>query len=269
MEYRKGVLVKGVFFIFAVVAAFNSGFAVADDREQALCDSKKIIHSLISHYSSIEDYSLRFSTTIGGESIDSIILGKTPGYLMVEMFFKSSSAKVVFDKKYQWIESKTGETTNISKIDLIKVTIRSRPFDTSYNLTGSGLINGEDFPQTVLTLLQIYDLKAHCTDGKIHLFGNINTQKYSDYLAQPRIKKIDPRYSSRFIKEFGIAGLVFGASDMRLIKYHLGNHLLVEKFVAKISYLEVNKGIADEAFVYTPHLEPVDITQEVLRSINN
>ncbi len=96
-----------------------------------------------------------------------------------------------FDGTYEWFylgkNPFDGDTLN--RIDMTTLALPGRPFD-AWNSTGTGLLTGNDYPQTVAAFLNIYDFQwvAHkiheSGEAYIDIKGQVKAFPLMEYLAQ-------------------------------------------------------------------------------------
>ena len=168
------------------------------------CNSDKIIANLQNTVSNIKTYNVTIITQFKGIKSKSFVSGVTPNklYLKQDLYTPQGNATTtsVFDGKYQWVDITTPKSRHIYKINLSKTTKPNRPFDTSYNIYGTGLLSGEDYPGTLKNLVNLYKLKAHCSKDTTLLSGHIDKDKFKAYASSRNIA--NPDYINKFIKLF-------------------------------------------------------------------
>jgi outer membrane lipoprotein-sorting protein len=232
------------------------------------CEMSKVRAEANQWLSQIRDYEIRARVSLDGKKVDSRIIGKVPDRLQMqlEMIVPSGrlSQTVVFDGEYQWVESRNPLSTQVLKIALAELTTTDRPFDTSYYLMGTGLLNGEGFPETIMVLLSVYDLKASCDDDSVVLSGPINVQAFTEYAAGRRSRG-QPTSVDRFAKEFGYLRIEFEREGYVVSGYTMAPSEGKSLFTVHFQQIQTNQGITVEAFDYTPPagVEAEDITEAV------
>ncbi|PCJ18651.1 MAG: hypothetical protein COB04_06985 [Gammaproteobacteria bacterium] len=178
----------------------------------------------------------------------------------------SIEIKAVFDGSHQWVETRGSSRVEVLKISLSELVNSQRPFDTSYYLMGSGLLNGEDFPASLFTLLATYEFKAVCERGIVTLSGTLDEEEFAKYAltkrSQASVESRVRQYSERFsqlVMEFdqlslGIKGYELGAVGERAI------------FRVDFKNLQVNEKLPVNHFFYRApkDVKVVDITEELL-----
>lgn len=168
------------------------------------CNTKNITNQIKRNIKSIPDYRFLSHVSLGDVNVDAQISGKPPNLMRIRLSISQDNTSLitttVFDGHYQWTETKYPNKTEVTKIKLSKIVSQNRPFDTSYYVMGSGLLNGEDYPATILTLLSIYDLHATCTTTSIRLAGKLNTSNFQKIRIQKAIFRFS-RYQSKQIQK--------------------------------------------------------------------
>lgn len=155
--------------------------------------------------------------------------------------------------------------SQIIKINLHKLTKPDRPFDTSFYLMGAGLINGEGFPSSLNTILDVYDFDQCKKNSEIILFGSINKNKLTDYISKSLYAKIKLKSVDQFINTFGQVKLTVDAKTSELKKYRFGS-----KGKTPVTYIVlknvINQSLNPSEFTYNPpdNVEVEDITQNLL-----
>jgi hypothetical protein len=150
------------------------------------------------------------------------------------------------------------------KIALAGLTTAERPFDTSYYLMGTGLLNGEGFPETIADLLSIYDVTASCADDSVALSGPIDVQAFAEYAGKRRSRGQQASIG-RFVKEFGHLRIDLQPDSYVISGYAMGPSEGEPSFMVDFKEIRTNQGVAAEVFEYRPPagVEPEDITEAV------
>ena len=99
------------------------------------------------------------------------------------------------------MEVKTADKVNVFKIKLSGLIKKQRPFDTSFHMMGSDLMNGEDVPETLRIFIRTYNLSVTCLDDRILLSGRINANRFKGY-ASKRRTGTNEKFNNRFIEQF-------------------------------------------------------------------
>ena len=81
------------------------------------------------------------------------------------------------------------------KIDRTKLRVQGRPFDTSYNVRGNGISEGQDFPNSMLQMFDFYRFKRATRTGKgklayYTLFGTLNRKMFRKYLLSTSYRHV-------------------------------------------------------------------------------
>lgn len=220
----------------------------------------------------IRDYRLVAEVSLREARVVSRIAGRKPDRLRVEMDIRGGDRRgthlVVFDGIEEWIESTDASGRRVMKLSARELAPPGRPFDTPYHLMGTGLLEGEDFPSTLTTLLSIYDVTAVRSGPQVVLSGPVNAGKLRQWAASrgpARAGRVDVE---TFARRFGF--LEMELEDSRgwvPRRYALGPARGESDFVVLFREVEVDRGVPDSLFVYAPPpgLVPEDVT-ESLRS---
>lgn len=264
------LLINGVVALVLYLSVMYSAFA-----DSKTCNTTIIVNKIEHALTTIEDYQFRSFVVVDGNSVTSEIKGMLPNLMRIDMTIKQADSAInmssIFDGSHQWIETKYPSFTEVSKIELGRVTTKDRPFDTSYYLMGSGLLNGEDYPATVSTLISVYDVSAKCTKNNIELSGPLNIKNFAHYMGSKKtINSVESRVK-KYSDNFGFSHLVFDNKTLALKEYSLGTKENPGFFSARYENLQLNRGLISMAFTYTPpqDVQPVDITKDLLEHIQN
>lgn len=237
----------------------------------ANCDTSAILGKIERYIESIEDYQVQSKIFLDGTHVRSDISGKVPNLMCIKMNIEQGSSSVnvttIFDGTYQWIETKYPTAIEVLKIKLAGLVSRDRPFDTSYYLMGSGLLNGEDYPTTISTFLSVYDVKAICTQSEIKFAGLLNVDSFTKYALSQKTPGSAERRVEQYSELFKKLQMVFDAKTLELKEYHLGTEDKPKRFTSSFSNHLVNQKLTNENFIYVLRegANPIDITGDVHR----
>lgn len=243
-----------------------TGYPVAAVSDN--CVTEKIVAKIHHAINNIRSYDVKIITKYKNVESTSFVTGVLPNKLYLKQLLNTPKGEVitttVFDGKYQWVDIISPDSRQIYKINLNKVAKPSRPFDTSFNIYGTGLLSGEGYPGTVSNLLAFYNLKASCSKDGILLSGHINKENFSEYA---KLRGNDnPEYINKFAKLFGF--LIFSVdSDNNMIKnYSMGPMRSKQDFIATFYIKSINEKIDRTLFSFDvpKGLVAVDITNDLL-----
>ena len=227
---------------------------------------KKEIHD---KFTDLRSYQLDATVEIDDHTIFSKITGRPPDRLKVAQQIKQGpepmQITVVFDGEHQWVESRTSSKIQLLKIRSSELVSEKRPFDTGYYLMGTGLINGEDFPSTIKTLLCIYNLSSDCTSGNVVLSGYLNSQRFSEYTGKRRFRKTNAQFIEKFKKRFGFVKITFSYPDYKIQGYSMGSSSSNETITVSFHNIAFNPAGIEAMLNYQVPggVQPVDITNKV------
>lgn len=196
--------------LIAALLIFCTAASCSEKNLTGACEKRKILAEIRHRLLGVEDYKIKALVSLEGVEVVSRITGKMPDRLRIRLEIPHPTGltivSAVFDGTNQWVETKKSSSTQVIKIYLAELTTPERPFDTSYYIMGTGLLNGEGYPETIATLLSVYDLKAACSDNVITLSGPINIEKFKEYAAKRRsmgysnpVSKSLPRFLDTWI----------------------------------------------------------------------
>lgn len=235
------------------------------------CDGAMVMAGIDHWIDEIKDYRIEALVTLDQQRMHSTITGRIPDRLrihLVPVLKKNVEWITIFDGSYQWVESRTADKVDVFKIKLSGLVDKKRPFDTSFYMMGSGLMNGEDFPETIRIFIRTYDLSVTCLDDRNLLTGKINTNKFKQY-ASKRQTPIDEKVVNRFIEQFRFIIIEFDPKNFNVMGYQLdSNHEGPKKqsmYKVKFNNLIINQGVANTTFEYSvpADVQPVDITEDI------
>ena len=255
--------------IIATLLVFCAVTSCSEKRLTNACESRKIEAEIRHRLLGVKDYQIDALVSLEGVEVVSRITGKMPDRLTIRLEMPHASGLItetaVFDGTYQWVETKTPSSTQVLKVDLAELTGPERPFDSSYYMMGTGLLNGESYPETITTLLSVYDLEVSCSANIIELSGTIDIEKFRQYASKRRSFGSQPANIEKFAKVFGYLNMEFDAVEIVIRRYALGSAQNKENFVAEFRDIKTNQGIGNEAFAYSPPpgVVPVDITEDL------
>ena len=236
----------------------------------AACDVKKVKSNILSHLESVRDYQFTTEVLFDGTFANSQVKGKRPNQLYIQLSIQPPSKPLiittVYDGIHQWVESKNSSMTHVMKIQLAKLTSPQRPFDSSYNVMGTGLLNGEGYPDTISVLLATYNLQAQCTNESINLSGRINVDAFKKYAKTVKFLAFKSDNVERFARLFGFINLNFDSNHYTVRDYSFGADSNTVKFHVKFSSFQINQGLDDMVFRYSPPsgVTVIDITNDLV-----
>ena len=269
----KGVLIYLIAFVFAWSVTVCSAGAGQDHCDDFLSIRKRILTKL----DEIKNYRFEAVVSMEDNVVVTQICGAKPNRLRIKQELNNGSKQyintVVFDGKYQWVESRQSDKIlQLSRIKLSKIVDKERPFDTGYYVYGAGIFAGEDFPSTVEILLSIYDLSAICSPDGLILSGRLNETKFEKYAATRKFANFNKEhgFGDAFKRSFRYAIMVFGTTDYVLRKYTLGPSQKAEKIKVTFNQVKINSGISGDEFIFhiPGGIEPNDITSELLQAFS-
>lgn len=260
--------------------------ACAENKEQvASCNDETVKAKLNDWLTGIRDYQIKANIEVEGQQFHSTIGGRVPDRLSIRLEPESESkAKqdvwlTKFDGDYQWVELRSGDNVQVFKIQLKPIINPQRPFDTSYYIMGSGLMNGEDFPTSMQSLLSTYDLSARCSQNSITLAGAVNGEKFKNY-AKTRRKPQSDEMIEKFISQLGFLVLTLDAKSYEITGYRMGGvkegtpkEAADKSSLFNVKFLEIktNEDGKPDRFKYEPPtgIVPADITDQVKENFKN
>ncbi len=249
--------------------SFISVYSYAGADVEA-CNVEKIKSNILSHLESIRDYQFTTEVLFDGTFANSQVKGKRPNQLYIQLSIQPPSKPLiitaVYDGVHQWVQSKNSSMTHVMKIELAKLTSPQRPFDSSYNVMGTGLLNGEGYPTTISVLLTTYNLQAQCTNELINLSGRINIDAFKKYAKTVKFLASKSDNVERFARLFGFINLNFDSNDYTVRDYSFGADSNAVKFHVKFSGVQINQGLDDMVFRYSPPsgVAVTDITNDLI-----
>jgi len=254
---------------FALLLLTVNSFAQAGTFNA--CNTNLIIKNITSKLSTISDYKLNIAVKFGSNNITSKIIGKTPNKLKITQKIHTTPPHnyiAVFDGKYQWVESKQNNHTQIVKLNISELTKKNRPYDTGYYLMGTGLLNGEDYIGTLTTLLNTYDFTSICNNNIIILSGIINTNKFKYYALNIKSKTQNIKNIKKYIEKFNKINIVTKKGNVGIYGYKFlsdNNNILFE---AVFNNIRLNSKISNSEFLYIPPkgVNVIDITKQLILS---
>lgn len=257
--------------LFMILTIGCAGGSVGKRSDCSNIDSiKKVIRD---KSNDIQSYQLDATVKMDGHAIFSEISGQPPDRLKVVQHVKQApepmQTTVVFDGKHQWVESKTSRKTQLLKIRSSELVSKKRPFDTGFYLMGTGLINGEDFPSTIKTLLSIYNLSSNCISGNVVLSGSLDPIKFNEYASKRRFRKTFPLFIEKFKKRFGFVKITFSNPDYNIQGYSMGSSNSNETITVSFRNIAFNlagiEAILD--FQAPDGIQAVDITNNIRQAL--
>ena len=262
-------LISLIFIVLLITACTDN------DKRPGSCEEKAVEVKLGDWLNGIRDYRIKAIVEIEDQRLHSTIVGRVPDRLSIRLVPDSKENRVwttVFDGDYQWVELRSDSNVDVFKIQLKPLIDKLRPFDTSYYIMGSGLMNGEDFPTSIRSLLSTYDLSASCSENAITLAGPVNKEKFKSYAKSRRTPQTD-KVIERFFKQFGYLVLTLDARSHQVTGYRLGvkegatNEISDKTSLFKVEFTEIriNQGDNPGMFEYVPPtgIVPADITEQI------
>jgi len=232
------------------------------------CKTENILNDVHTVINSIRSYNVEITSQYNNIKSTSVVSGVVPDKMYVKQMLHNPtgimSTTTVYDGIYQWVDISTPDSRQIYKIKLDKIVKPGRPFDTSFNLYGTGLLSGDDYPGTLNNLLGFYNLKASCTKGNVQLSGALNTVKFSEYA---NIKgNNNPDYIKKYSRSFGFIVFTVDAESNMIKSYSMGQDASKLSFVAYIDVKSINKKLDETtfSFVVPEGLIAADITDDLL-----
>jgi len=272
-------MIKKILFLFFYVLLITTTEekCFAELEELPCNDVSSVENAIALKLAEIENYKLDAIITIDNHVAYSQIIGKTPDMLRISQRIKNGDDEltnlVVFDGRYQWIESKlSNRILNVSKIRLSEVVKEDRPFDTGYYVQGAGIFSGEDYLSTIRILLEIYDLSATCSTNKILLMGSLDEEKFESYAQSRKFAMFNEKhaFTEQYKKNFKYAHLAFD-SNFILNEYALGTSKNDLKLNVDFQHIQLNQSGLENQFRYQidKGIEPEDITDELKQVLSN
>ena len=250
---------------FFLVVCFSFGA-----RAGVKCQAEQLEESVRKNLGLISNYQVASSVSLGGAIIESEISGTSNRLLRVDMSILQGDnvahIKMVFDGTFQWVETSNSSSVEVLRVKLSELVTPLRPFDTSYYLMGSGLLNGEDLPASINTLLSIYDLTAVCEGDVFTLSGELNEPRFANYVSGKRLQGSLELMVRTYAEKFGQLLIKFDMESLALKEYRLGPIGEPAVFHAQFTNLKVNNNLSKEHFIYnvSDEIQAVDITDELL-----
>ncbi|MCP4114003.1 MAG: hypothetical protein GY737_01120 [Desulfobacteraceae bacterium] len=235
------------------------------------CDKAMVMAGIENWINNIKDYRVEALVTLDQQRMHSTITGKVPDRLRIRLvpgFQKEVEWMTIFDGKHQWVEVKAARNIEVFKVKLPGLVDKQRPFDTTFYMMGSGLMNGEGFPETIRSFIRTYDLSVTCLKDRTLLTGTINANKFKEY-ASKRKTRLDETVVNRFMKQFRFITIEFDPVDFHVTMYQLGSDnkdpQKQNMYKVKINNLIVNQGLPKTTFKYLvpKDVEPLDITEDI------
>lgn len=218
----------------------------------------------------IRDYRAVAEVSVGDARVNSKIAGRRPDRLRLELEIRAGERRqshlVVFDGTDEWVESTDASGRRVARLDARALSPPGRPFDTPYHLMGTGLLEGEDLPSTLVVLLTVFDVTAVRTGTDVAVFGPVNAARLREWAASrgpARSGRVDV---DAFARELGYLEMDLVASSGYVpLRYSLGPARGRGSFVVRFREVEVNRGVPDALFVYAPPpgVEAEDLTGEL------
>lgn len=262
------------YFVFFYAMAFHPNCFPVSLEE---CDTSKAIEAIHNSLIKINDYQMEALVSFGEKKITSSIQGKRPNLLKISMKIpeeqSSLSLLTIFDGSFQWIAQEFQKTTKVSRIKLDSIVSKDRPFDTSYYLMGSGLVNGEDYLGTINTLLQVYRLTAKCENGTIELAGPLKVSAFKEYMKSKKSSGSIESTVKQFSESFNYAKLIFDDRQLILSAYLLGNKNTkndeIDDFSVEFRKMRFNQELSSSLFVFKApkDVSVVDITADIIKHL--
>lgn len=259
----------------AAASLTSIGITYSGEVAASDCEIRDITNRIQNKISTIEDYQFNSTVALDGNKVSSKIKGKSPNLMRIEMNIPNNNTTIsissIFDGNYQWVETKYPDGIDVSKIKLDRLTGKERPFDTSYYIMGTGLVNGESYQASVLTLISVYNLSPTCHPESIELSGPLNVDKFSEYLKSKRFIKPIEYTLNKYQDNFSSSHFVFDNKTMALTYYSLGSIDKPNNFSVHFSDIELNQGLKldDFTFIPPPGTSVTDITDALLNNLTD
>ncbi len=207
------------------------------------CETKQVITKILQKIDEIKSYDVKITSTYEHMKSSSLVSGVMPDkmYLKQILYTPRGEARTitVFDGNYQWVDIRSDDKRQIYKIKLNKVTKPGRPFDTSFNIYGTGLLSGEDYSGTLVNLLSFYDLTASCSKEHILLSGPIDKNLFKQYVIKKR--KSSSGSIDQFIGLFGFINIEVDSKSNMVNGYSMGPSRLKMKLDAIFQVNSINQ----------------------------
>lgn len=251
---------------FVITMCLLAGYSVA--AEPSACETEKIVAKIHHLLNGIRSYDVKISSSYENVKSTSFVSGAMPNKLYLKQLLYTPQGKVntttVFDGKYQWVDIVSPDARQIYKIKLNKVTKPDRPFDTSFNIYGTGLLSGEGYPGTLNNLISFYDLEASCSKDGVLLSGAINKDKFKKYTELKR--NANPDSINKFVELFGFITFVIDTDTNMISRYSMGPTRSKTDLVASFYVKSINEKLDKSlfSFIVPKGLDAVDITSDLL-----
>jgi outer membrane lipoprotein-sorting protein len=268
-KHKYLVTCKILLFLLSLAGAF----AFAADTSN--CSTPGLLAKIKSNITEIKDYQLQSRVFLDGDLVRSNIVGKLPNNMRISMTINQGDATIkqstTFDGSFQWLETKSPNAIEVSKIKLKDVVSPERPFDTSFYMMGSGLLNGEDYPTSVSILISVYDVVASCSKSHIKLSGPLNVDKFTRYVNTKKPTGPSSARVKQFAELFPKVNILFDINTLELKEYTLGTKKNPQYFKANFYNAMFNRGLEKDAFAYTPPpgVSATDITKDLLENMQH
>jgi hypothetical protein len=193
---------------------------------------------------------------------------------------------LVYDGIWLWIEKKNVVNNRSgsanSKILVYKVNIpdvspdpRGMPFHTIYGISGIGLYRYEDFPGTLLKIINNYDFsknnlnKSYSKDRV--LLGKIKESVLSNEKKQYNSSKAKLGAEYYIMSNMKYCTLWVQNDKKRINAYAFGRSSKEIRMYTQVKYLSINSSLQNDVFYYKPPygIQVKDITSFLLESIKN
>ena len=236
-------------------------------RSEAACTAEAVVDQIRQWARSIETYRVKTRVEFNGKSLSGNIWGDTKQRMRLELTLLGEARPtrwvLVFDGRYQWLETQAGGMHEVARVDLSKVARPRRPFDTRLEVYGSGLVSGDDFPGTIRWLASVYDYRVECKAGVNVLRGAINKERLAEEIRRREIRWTEDE-AQLFPTMFGVT-TVDASPSGAVMGYSSGPPSGSPTISVKFVDLVINQRLESAVFKFNPppHIRVTDVTKQV------
>jgi outer membrane lipoprotein-sorting protein len=236
-------------------------------RSESACTAETVVAQIRQWAQSIDTYRVKTQVEFNGQSLSGNVWGDTKQRMRLELKLLGEARPtrwiLVFDGRYQWLETQAGRLHEVARVDLSTVARPERPFDTRLEVYGSGLAAGDDFPGTIRWLLSVYDYRVDCKADVNVLRGTINKERLAEWMRRRAIKWSEDE-SQSFSALFGVS-TVDASPSGAVMGYSAGPRGGSATISVKFLDLVINQRLESAVFKFNPpsHVRVTDVTKQV------
>ena len=192
---------------------------------------------------------------------------------------------LLFDGVWLWIEQKRNKLLGdqsdiIPKFEVLKIRINkvspdpiAEPFNAGYGIIGVGLSKNKDFPETLLEILNSYNLilnKSNRFSSDVTFTGMLDDSTVNDIYNRIFKNNLESNNElNKYISQSIQFCKIWVSPTSSLIKsYLIGMSESKPTQFTEIEYISVNKELPEDIFVYTPPegINAKDITDLIIKN---